>query len=268
MIYSNAYIALKNSSMKRFLAFCFYILICIPASAQKIADVDFKKNIIKLNILALPLKNFSFQYERGLNERMSVSMGLSLLPKGAIPFKGSIRNAMEMEDGDTTDAGLDFVNNARISSWTITPEFRYYFGKRPLNGFYIAPFARLGGYSIDWHYRYERDNGNVKPVDLSGRSTAFSAGLLFGAQWHIGKYVVLDWWIMGPQYGTYKINLEASGDFSDLTAKEKQDLEKIIEGIGLNGNKFDASVSENAVKASNKIALPGLRTGLCIGFTF
>jgi len=231
-------------------------------------DADFKKNIVKLNFFALPLRNFSLQYERGLNENISVSMGVSLLPKGSMPFQNAIENTMDIEKGDTADAGLDFVRNAKISSWAITPEFRYYFGKKPLNGFYIAPFVRFSGYNIDWNYKYERDNGGEKPVNLKGKSNGIAGGILFGAQWHMGKHLVLDWWILGPQYGSYNFTLEASGDFSDLTPDEKADLEDIIEDIGFSGNKFEATVTNTSVKAENKIGLPGLRTGLCLGFTF
>ena len=255
--------------MKKLASILMFLLVFGNSFAQeKETPPAFKKNIVKLNLFALPLRNFSFQYERGLNENMSVAMGVSFLPKGSLPFKNTIRNSMDIEAGDTADAGLDFVNNARISSWSITPEFRYYFGKKPLNGFYIAPFLRIGGYSIDWSYKYERDNGGEKPVNLEGRSTAFSGGILFGAQWHVGQHFVIDWWILGPQYGSYKVSLEAKGDFSDLTPKEKQDLEETIEGIGYSGNKFQATVSNTSVEAENNFGIPGLRTGLCVGFTF
>jgi hypothetical protein len=229
---------------------------------------NFDKNIVKLNLFALPLKNFSLQYERGLNKDISVSLGASFMPKTSIPFKKSILNAMETDGNDTTDAGRDFMDNARISSWAITPEFRYYFGKKPLNGFYVAPYVRIGGYSVDWAYLYEKDNGDKKPVDLKGRSTSFSAGLLLGAQWHLANRIVLDWWILGPQWSSHNISMEAVGDFSDLTPSEKADLEETIEKIGFSGNKFEATVTNSSVKAENKIGLPGLRTGLCIGFCF
>jgi hypothetical protein len=227
---------------------------------------DFKKNIIKLNLFSLPLKNISLQYERGLNEKMSVALGVRLQPKGAIPFQGTLRKSID-DDNDTSNAGLDFINSARISNWAITPEFRYYFGKKPLNGFYIAPFVRIGGYGIDWDYNYQKDDGSYKLVHLKGRSTAFSGGILLGAQWHL-KNVVLDWWIAGPQYGSYNISLDATGDFSDLSPDDKADLKENIEGIGWDGNKFKATVTDKNVKAENKISLPGLRTGFCIGYTF
>ncbi len=228
----------------------------------------FPKNNVKINLFALALRSFSFQYERSLSPKTSVALGFRFMPKGSIPFQSTVRNAMETDKGDTTDAGLDFVNNAKVSSWAITPEFRYYFGKKPNNGFYIAPFVRIAGYNIDWYYKYKKSDGTYKPVDLKGRTTAFSGGFLLGAQWHFGSHVSLDWWILGPQYASYNLSLEASGDFTDLTTEDKLSLEETIESIGFSGNKFNATVTNTSVKAENKISLPGLRTGLCLGFTF
>ena len=224
---------------------------------------EFNKNHIKLNLFALPLRSFSLQYERGLNENMSVSLGVRLQPKGGIPFRATIENAYASDSLDR-----DFVNNSRISSWAITPEFRYYFGKRPLNGFYIAPFVRIGGYGLEWTYRYTEDNGNVRTMNFNGKSTAFSGGLLFGAQWHVGKRFLVDWWILGPSYGSYKVNLNAATDLSDLLPDDKQEIKTEIENLGVQGSRFTATVSNTGVVADGKLSLPGLRTGLCIGFTF
>jgi len=229
---------------------------------------DFNPNVVKINLFSLPFRSLSVQYERGLNARMSVSLGARLMPKGPLPFQSSLRNSMDVETGDTTDAGLDFINNASVSNWAITPEFRYYFGKKPLNGFYVAPFLRVGSYGIDWNYNYELNDGTQKAVHLKGRGSAISGGVLLGAQWHLGERLLLDWWILGPQYGSYNIRLEAIGDFSDLTDAEKKDLETTIEGIGYSGNKFEAAVTNTSVKATNRLGFPGLRTGFCIGFTF
>lgn len=253
--------------MQKFIPLLLATTLSLPVFAQGTNETkdDFKKNHVKLNLFALPLRNFSLQYERGLNKDMAVALGASFLPKGSIPFQGTIRNAIDAEEGD---AGLDLVNNAKVSSWSLTPEFRYYFGRKPLNGFYLAPFIRVGAYNIDWQYKYEKSDGSEKPVDLKGRSGMFSAGLLIGAQWHLGQRILLDWWILGPQYGSNNIKLEASGDFSDLTKSEQADLEGIIEKISYNGNRFEATVTDNSVKADNKISLPGLRTGFCIGFKF
>ncbi|MBS1739743.1 MAG: DUF3575 domain-containing protein [Bacteroidetes bacterium] len=248
--------------------FSFFVFVSFTSKAQKTTKEIFTKNNIKLNLFGLALRNFSLQYERGLNPKISASLGVRFMPKGSVPFQGSLRNSVKNDPADSNNAGLDFVNNAQISSWAITPEFRYYFGKQPLNGFYVAPFLRIGGYGIDWDYKFERNNGTVKPVHLMGRSTAFSGGILLGAQWHIGKHVLLDWWILGPQYGSYNVKLDASGDFSDLSQQDQAELKKTIESIGFNGNKTDASVTNTSVTANSKISLPGLRTGFCVGYTF
>lgn len=235
----------------------------VSAQDKTKSDDDFHKNNVKLNLFALPLTNFSLQYERGLNENMSVCMGIRFQPKTGLPFKSSISSAI----GDDTAAN-DFVNNTRMSSWAITPEFRYYFGKKPLNGFYVAPYLRIGGNSMTWNYAFDMDNGSVKDVAFTGNMNSVFGGLLLGAQWHVGSSFLIDWWIMGPAYGSINVNLKATGDFSDLSNDDKNNLEESLNSIGYNGHKVESEITNDHVSAKVKLPMVGLRTGLCIGYTF
>ena len=251
--------------MKRIIlsALCLHFFSIAFAQDTKTA-IDFKQNNIKLNLFALPLKNFSLQYERGLNENMSVCMGLRIQPKSTLPFKGSISNAV----GDEDTIANDFIDNAKASSWGITPEFRYYFGKKPLNGFYVAPYLRIGGNGLSWTYAFREDNGNTRNIDFSGKLNTISGGLLLGAQWHFGSSFLIDWWIIGPSYGSMKMNLEANTDLSTLSADDRKEIEESPDGIGYNGNEFETDINNNGIKVSGKLPMLGIRTGLCIGYCF
>lgn len=245
--------------------FVLVLVSCCPAgSFAQEAPAVYTKNNIKLNLFSLPMKNISLQYERGLNDKMSVALGLRLQPRSSVPFQGTLRNSLE--DDDTTS--LDFVNNARVSSWAITPEFRYYFGKKPLNGFYIAPFLRVGGYSLDWNYAFHKDDGTIKDIKFKGNMTTFGGGILFGAQWHFGKHILLDWWILGPMFSTQTTDLKADTDLSDLSAQDQSDLLESLQSVEILGNGVDAQVNNSGASVKSQSGLPGLRTGLCIGFTF
>lgn len=266
---------LKKNNMKHLLSGLFAIILFSHNSfaqeqtTKTTKDFNFCKNNVKVNLFALPLRSFSLQYERGLNRKISVSLGVRLLPNGHIPFHSSMENAIDnSSNGDTANAGKDFVKNAQISSWAITPEFRYYFGKKPLNGFYIAPYFRIDGYTLSWKYNYKQNDSTIRPLDFKGSTGSFTGGLLLGAQWHIGKHLLIDWWILGPQYGSYTIDLNANTDLTTMSSTDKQNLKDDIEGFGFSGNKFKATVTNNGVKANNKLSLPGLRTGLCVGYTF
>lgn len=249
--------------MKRIYASAACVLFALSAIAQQPSDdADFTKNNVKLNLFALPLKNISLQYERGLNENMSVCMGVRFQPKSKLPFANTLSNAFEDSDEDGATI-KDFFDNAKAGSWAITPEFRYYFGKKPLNGFYLAPYVRIGGNSLDWMYNFKMDDGNIKKVDFSGKVNSVYGGLLLGAQWHFGKAIVLDWWILGPSYGSMNIKLNADTDLSDLSANDKKELEESFDI-----DNFTTEVNNNGVKVTGKMPMFGLRTGLCIGYTF
>ncbi|HTN47510.1 MAG TPA: DUF3575 domain-containing protein [Flavipsychrobacter sp.] len=254
--------------MKRIVLAALLSSLCAPAIAQNDketvkSNTEFAKNNIKLNLFALPLKNFSFQYERGLNEHISVALGVRLQPKSGIAFRGLITNGLE----DSDDAVSDFLNDAKMGSWGITPEFRYYFGKKPLSGFYIAPFLRVGGNSLEGTYIFKKDDGSLKSIDFSGKMNSVFGGLLFGAQWHLSKRVLLDWWIAGPSYGSIKLDLDAEVDMTDVSIDDQDDLENTLNSIGYNGKNFDAKVNDNGVILKGKLPMVGLRTGLCIGIS-
>lgn len=253
----------KEYSMKQlFLLLASSALLSAPSFAKDASDNDFKKNHVKLNLFSLPLKTISLQYERGLAPKISVSLGVRFQPSTNLPFKSSFVKAA---DDDTIATSI--INETQISNWAITPEFRYYFGKKPLQGFYVAPFARIGGYSFKTSYSYEEDNGKTRVIPLEGNATSITGGLLLGAQWHIGK-VLIDWWILGPSYGSTNIKLTSNTDLSTQSPSDRQQLIKDLNEFSISGRKFESEVDDNGVRTKGSLPALGIRTGLCIGFCF
>ena len=85
-----------------------------------------------------------------------------------------------------------------MGNYAITPEARFYLGKGYGKGLYIAVFYRHASYTID-HLPIDYDNDHS--LALSGKLTANTGGIMLGAQWALGKYMCIDWWIFGPHYG-------------------------------------------------------------------
>jgi hypothetical protein len=255
--------------MRKLFIVCVLLVISLQGQSQeiKMKDDSWKKNIVKINLLALSAKNISLQYERGLGKKTSVALGLRIMPKSTIPFKNAILNQMN-KDNDTDKDARQFVNDSRFSNWAITPEFRYYFGKKPNNGFYVAPFIRIAGYSLDFAYDYKKESGSSEIYDLKGKTTVFSGGVLFGAQWHLKYNLVLDWWILGPSYGAYDIKLESTGDFSDLTETDRANIKEFFEAIKPMDHETKVEITSNRIAVTNNLPLPSLRTGFCIGYNF
>lgn len=228
--------------------------------AQKDVNTEQEsKNLIKMNVGALLFKNFSFQYERAISKKISVAGGLRFAPKSNLSFKSKLESAID--DEDTWESIRDF----KTGNFAITPEIRFYMGKKVFQGFYVAPFVRYAQYSADVPYKFEVD-GAEKEIPLSGHVNSITGGILFGAQWKLAERVHLDWWILGPNYGS------TSGSISGKKALSTEDQAVLREDLkGLEDLPIvnaKSSVDASGVRVDFDGPWAGLRAGLCIGFRF
>jgi hypothetical protein len=219
-----------------------------------------KKNFVKINLTSIALKNYSLQYERVLNKKISALVAFRTMPSTTLPFKDQILKAVD--DGDATTKNT--IENFHLSNIAITPEIRFYLGKGNGHGFYIAPFYRYAKYktnALPFDYEGASTSGTI---NLSGTLTSNTGGLLFGAQWFIGKHVLLDWWIFGPHYGNGKGNFEGVSS-KPLTQEEQDDLRETLNDIDI--PLTDKTVTVTANGASFQLSGPwaGIRGGLSIG---
>ncbi len=142
-------------------------------------DNEHKMNIFKVNLTALPLKNFSIQYERVLQKKISVALNIRFMPSGDLPFKNSLNDAAN-GDPDIEKA----INNAQMGNFSITPEFRFYPGKSGYGrGFYIAPYYRYAKFTADAIPIDYTALTTTKTITLKGDLTTHTGGLMIGAQW-------------------------------------------------------------------------------------
>lgn len=246
------------------------LLICLTVNlqAQDTADslkkskppVKHQMNFIKVSITNLAFKNYTIQYERVLTRAISVSATYRYMPSSSIPFANSIKKLLD--DGDSS--GRKVIETFRIGNFAITPEVRFYLGKGYGKGFYIALFYRYARFDAS-HILIDYDDNYS--LDLSGKLTSNTGGILFGAQWSFGKHICLDWQIFGPHYGSGK------GDFSGLsnqplTQQQQDELKSNLDEIDL--PLTTKTVNVNANGASLKLSGPwgGIRAGISLGFKF
>ena len=235
------------------------LIICCNAAIAQQKDEAEQKNIVKINLFALALKNISIQYERAVGKRVSVAGLIRLMPKSSIPFKSAIKNAVG--DPDTEKQ----VENTRVGNFAFTPELRYYVGKKgALHGFYIAGFSTIASYTAELPYQYT-DVGISKTIPMSGKVTTFTGGIMFGSQWKLGKRVNLDLWIIGPNYGTSNGSLSGQ---TALTPAEQTSLKKEFDDLDLPFTKTSYDVNANGATLFIKGPWAGVRSGLCLGFSF
>jgi len=231
--------------------------------AQSSSSDEEAKNIVKWNVAALITKSYSFQYERAVGSRIAVALGYRNMPKSSIPFKGTINDAVDDQQTETT------INNFRTSNFAITPEVRFYVGKKGVfQGFYLAPYVSYAKYSGEGPFQFDIPQLNrTETMNFKGDIDTYTAGLKIGAQFKLSKLVYLDWWIIGPNYGSAKGDLYAQRNSNALEqAVIKQEIDNLIEDLPL--IKASSQVDANGANIRIKGPWAGARAGLNVGFRF
>jgi hypothetical protein len=237
---------------------------CLAVSAQEVKEVKdekpslVKKNIIKINLPALAFKNISVEYERAIGKKTSISLNVHTIPFGKLPFQSIFK--------DITDNSDVKYDQFKLGSFGVVPELRFYLGKKgALHGFYIGPFVTYNTYKMNLPISYSSGT-TTKTGIFDGKLNAVTGGLQIGSQFSLGKNVVLDWWIFGPNYGSANGTLTFA---ATLTASEQSDLDQTIKDLK-DDLPFDAiksySVSSTGAVVNVKGPWGGLRgLGLSLG---
>lgn len=246
--------------MKQFPILLFLLPLASLAQEKDKSSLVGEKNIIRLNLSSLVLENISVQYEREIGRNKSILIGARFMPKGSIPFRDALEREIDNKDVQ--------VGNAKTGNFAITPEFRFYFGKKEaLKGFYVAPYLRYANFDIDGPVSY--NSGLTKKTGIfTGNINSFSGGCMIGAQFRLGKSWMLDCWIAGGHIGFASGTMTYAAS-TPLTASEQQSMRDNLDAIDIPFVKFTYTVNQNGavIKADGNWA--GLRgLGLNIGYRF
>ena len=251
---------------KQFVILLLCIVIATTSFAQEVEKVTPKlpMNFIKLNLSALPLKNYSLQYERVIKKSISFALSFRTMPSTTLPFKKQLLDIV----GNDPDLKKT-IENFKLTNTAITPELRFYLSRKGFGrGFYIAPFYRYAKFKTsDLMFDFQGGTGPTRTINLAGDLVSHTGGILFGSQWTIGKMIVLDWSFFGPHYGG------ATGLFSGtttipLTPSEQADLKNELDNIDIPFTKKTVTVTASG--ASMKLEGPwaGVRAALSLGIRF
>ncbi|MCG2615527.1 DUF3575 domain-containing protein [Terrimonas sp. NA20] len=223
---------------------------------------NIKKNLLKVNLTGLFVKNYSLQYERILTRKTSVALSFRTMPTSSVPFKGFFR---DVTDNDPYTNQV--IDNLRLSNIAITPEFRFYLGEGYGKGFYIAPFYRYAKFKSE-DLVFEYDHGNTtESIVISGDQSSHTGGIQLGAQWFLGKSVALDWWILGPHYGTVNGNFSGITD-RVLSQQEQNSLRQALEDVEVPIADKQITVTSRGADVKVTGGWLGLRAGLTVGIRF
>jgi len=234
-----------------------------PVNAQQASTEEDGKNIVKWNVAAIALKNYSFQYERAIAKKISVAVGVRFAPKSGVPFPSKLEDLIDNED--TWKSIKDF----KTGNFAITPEVRFYMGQGVFRGFYVAPFVRYSTFSAEVPYTFDIEvagTTRTETMPLSGDVTALTGGFLLGAQWKLSKLVYLDWWILGPNYGTSSGSISGKKTLNSDEQNALRESLKDLEDLPL--VKTKSTVDGEGAKVDFDGPWAGLRAGLSVGFRF
>ncbi len=254
--------------MKKTIISVIFILAPLLLSAQYSYNTEEykpKKNLLKVNITGLLIKNYPVQFERVISKRFSVALSYRNMPEGKLPLKDHILKRVDNIEESTEK----LLNDINIGNYALTPELRFYFGKKGYGrGFYISPFYRNAKYSgTNLIFDYEDENNDNQTVTLSGNIKSQTLGLMIGAQWSLSKFFVLDWWILGPHIGKGIGELDALSTRT-LSAEEQNHLKQELEKIEVPILEKSVTTRDNGATLSLKGPWAGLRAGISLGIKF
>ena len=217
-----------------------------------------RKNVIKFLPMNLPFQSISFEFERMINSRNSVTIGIGLPNQKSLIGKYGIEASSDLE---TLELGTMHIRAA----------FRHYTGKRMLpKGFYIEPYMKYQNIKIGVSYT-DTDNQNQSYVNtVDAKLHTMNMGFQIGTQFLIAKRIAVDFYILGLEAGL--LSGEVDGRSTLITGanelKTKFD-DAIADMPSFIGKKITVTQSGNQVTAkASSIPYPWMRGGISIGIAF
>jgi hypothetical protein len=220
------------------------------------------RNIVKINLSSLPLSNYSAQYERVLNARISFCIGARYMP--LTKLIGGL-NTKDFGIKDSLFSGS--FSGLTTQNFALTPELRVYLSKQAGKGFYIGPMIRYENYKLNVPFSSTLNNGKPLIGILNGDLNSFGGGFQIGTQFNLGKRIVLDWWMFGPYAASRTMTLKASSSTYSFSTTEIAEIEDRF-AVDNYLVALVPTITANSITLKTNSLFPAVRTGFCIGFRF
>lgn len=209
--------------------------------------------------------NLGLEYEYTLSKRTSVlgEVGFQL----PIDVPQSVFDRIE---------NLGTQNNLKFGSGNLrgaylAGEYRFYLKGNAPQGFYVAPYAKLGNRKFKLDGSYSNNNLNIDSVSAAAELKLFTASLggQIGYQFIIRDKFTINWNIIGFGLNLNRIKgsftANDNGVFDDFAA----DAQRFIETIpGLKNVDLVPDNISKTISAGGGFPFWGVRTGLSIGYMF
>jgi hypothetical protein len=259
--------------MKKYLITCLILLIgTLFFPKNVLAQEDYDKNVFKLQVTPLLYNTYGVQYERMLSSRISLAVSGGYMPS----LSSFLKDQLDVFIDD--DKTVQDVQSLEMKSFSITPEVRFYVGKKNgPRGFYLAPYLNYSVHDLNMsNFNVQLDYEDVpedyqgelsRNFNLSGNIKGVTGGLLLGAQFKLGKAVYLDWWILGASYGSGKGKLDVLSTVP-LTQEWQDAVQERVDEIDVPMLKIESKVSANGLHSNLSGPWAAVRGGLSLGIKF
>jgi len=237
-----------------------------PVTAKDIPLIN--KNLIKFNLSGVVLNSYTLQYERVLNRKQSIALTIGASPNVSLPFRSTL-----LKDFGNNEDAKRAIETTVFTKYTATLEYRFYFSGKAPKGLYFAPFVRYMNMKLSQDYTFTPSDGRLHTAHMNSQFNGFGAGFLIGDQFLIGPHWAIDWWIVGPFYGT-NITADFIGtdpQMDDMSQQDLANLKSNIEGVKLPLYTTTATVTPATNTVEAKLVGPyyGVRAfGVCVAYRF
>lgn len=170
---------------------------------------------------------------------------------------------------DDKDADFD------VKATSFLAGYRIYFSKRRMRGYYIQPYYKNVKFELSGVGNTTLDNDPVV-MNFNGDYKANGIGIQSGVQFTIAKFIVVDFYFLGPELNTSQMDFKSvevtntipwnNAQASDAEDKVRDFLDK-IPVIGKKVN-FEIDRNNRTVTSDYKGLLPGFRLGIAVGIMF
>ena len=236
--------------------------LCVLAQNQD-STAYLPKNVVKFLPINLPFQSTSLEYERMINGKNSLTLGVGLPNQKSVIGKYGIN-------------GNSDLKTAEFGTMHLRAAFRHYTGHRMLpKGFYLEPYLKYQEITGNAHIagvEVVQQTNQPYEGDVNLKLHTMNLGLQFGAQFLIAKRIAIDIYFLGLEAGFLSGNVTAVAPASNpeyatvLKSKIDEQISKLPSFIA---NKLTTSQTGDQVNVNaSSIPYPWLRGGVSIGFAF
>jgi len=217
-----------------------------------------RKNVVKFLPVNLIFQSISFEYERMVNAKNSVILGVGLPNQKSIIGKYGIEAGSELK-------------TAELGTMHIRAAYRHYTGKSMLpRGFYIEPYLKYQKITGKATAAFTDDQNNAYDAGMDANLNTMNIGFQLGTQFLIAKRISLDFYFLGLEAGFLNGSVTGEAPNETFAANLKTEMDKSVADLpSFIGDKLTVTQSGNQVnvKASNAPLLM-YRGGISIGIAF